>query len=159
MSEEFYLTKGTGSLFLYHLDIENDSDRVLKKGLNHSTATKWYSSSGKLFAEIDCFRPAHLPKWIDFKVAFGAHLEPFEKPYFQFPMFSDKILVFNLDISSELFAYLYEDVKGLPSKEDLVKQYWESMHTLEEFLRYKPFNNPEIFIFEAVPAMLIEYIE
>ncbi|MEK5038391.1 hypothetical protein [Sporosarcina sp. FSL K6-3457] len=161
-------------MFLYHMFIENDSDPsispqwVLKEGLNHKTATKWYSNSGNYFPELtERFRPANLPKWIDFKVAFGADLKPYEEPHFQFPIFSDKIMVFNRDTGSNLFAH-YEDklvggrgyfVEGLPSKEDLMKQYWESVHTLDEFLKNKPFNNPEIYIFEAVPAMLIEYIE
>ncbi|MDQ7864049.1 hypothetical protein RCO48_32085 [Peribacillus frigoritolerans] len=66
--------------------IENDSDinispqKVLKEGLNHRTATRWYSNSGNLFPELtERFRPENLPKWIDFKVAFGADLKPYEK--------------------------------------------------------------------------------
>lgn len=52
-----------------------------------------------------------------------------------------QFLVFNRDISSDLFAYI-EDiydgdngriVEGLPSKEDLMKNWWASMNTLEEF--------------------------
>ena len=154
--------------------IENDSDpsispqRVLKEGLNHKTATKWYSNSGNLFPDLtNRFRPANLPKWIDFKVAFRADLEVYENPYYRFPVFSDKILVFNLDISSDLFAYYEDELLGgsgyyaevLPPKLDLMKQYWESIHTLDEFMKCKPFNNPETYIFETVPAMLIEYIE
>ncbi|MCJ8007237.1 hypothetical protein ACFFF5_07000 [Lederbergia wuyishanensis] len=161
-------------MFLYHMVIHNDIDvnissqTVLKKGLNHTTATKWYSNSGNLFPELtDRFRPENLPKWIDFKVAFRADLEGYEKPYYRFPVFSDKILVFNFDISSDLFAYI-EDmydggrgrfVEGVPSKEDLMKQYWASMNTLDEFLKNKPFDNPELYIFEPVPANLIDYIE
>ena len=152
--------------------IENDSDlsispqRVLKEGLNHKTTTRWYSNSGNIFPELECFRPANLPKWIDFKVAFRADLEVYENPYYRFPVFSDKILVFNRDISSDLFAYM-EDiydggkgrfVEGLPSKEDLMKNYWASINTLEEFLKNKPFNNPELYIFEQVPAKSIHYI-
>ncbi|MFF2458766.1 hypothetical protein [Peribacillus simplex] len=131
-------------MFLYHMVIENDSDinispqRVLKEGLNHRTATRWYSNSGNLFPELtERFRPENSPKWIDFKVAFGADLKPYEKPHFQFPVFSDKILAFNRDISSDLFAYIEDKydgdrgyfVEGLPSKEDLMKQYWESMYS------------------------------
>jgi len=142
--------------------------RVLKEGLNHNTATKWYSNSGNFFAELtERFRPANVPKWVDLKVAFRADLEAYEKPYYRFPIFSDKILVFNLDISSDLFAYVEDRydggkgrfVEGLPTKEDLMKHYWGSMVTLDEFLKSKPFNNPELYIFEQVPAKLIDYIE
>ncbi|MDM5450950.1 hypothetical protein [Peribacillus simplex] len=75
-------------------------------------------------------------------------MKPYEKPYFQFPVFSDKVLVFNRDISSDLFAFIEDKfdggkgyfVEGLPSKEELMKQYWESMNTLDEFL------NPSLLI-------------
>lgn len=161
-------------MFLYHMVIQNElgenisPQRVLKEGLNHRTATRWYSRGANFFPELtDRCRPVNLPKWIDFKVAFGADLEPYEKPYYRFPVFSDKILVFNLDISSDLFAYIEDKydggrgyfVEGLPSKVDLMKQYWESMIPLSEYLKHKPFNNPELYIFEQVPAKLISYIE
>ena len=154
---------------------EKDSDiniirqNVLSKGLSCRTGSKWYGNGGgSLFPELtERFRPANSPKWIDFKIAFGADLEQYEKPYLRFPVHSEKILVFNLDISSDLFAYIEDKydggrgyfTEGLPSKEDLMKQYWESMNTLDDYLKYKPYKNPEILIFEPVPAMLIDYIE
>ena len=102
-----------------------------------------------------------------FNIAFGAELKQPAESHLRFPMFSDKILVFNKDISSDLFAYKedqYDGGKGcftvgLPSKEDLIKQYWESMNTLDEYLKHKPYKNPQILIFETVPAKLIEFIE
>lgn len=161
-------------MFLYHRVIEDIDDlgippqRVLKDGLNHRTATRWYSRGANFFPELtERFKPENSPKWIDFKVAFGADLEPHEKPYYRFPMFSEKILVFNFDISSDLFAHL-EDlydgargnfVEGLPSKEELMKEYWKSMIPLSEYLKLKPFNNPEVYIFEQVPAKLIDFVE
>jgi len=169
-----YLRKGGTRLFLYHMVIQNDifenisPQIVLKEGLNYKTSTKWYSKSANLFPDLtERFRPANLPKWIDFEVAFGVDLEVDESPHYRFPVFSDKILVFNRDISSDLFAYI-EDmydggkgriIEGLPSKEDLMKNYWASMNTLEDYLNNKPFNNPEVYIFEQVPAKLIDYIE
>ncbi|WP_404356463.1 hypothetical protein LG291_23200 [Cytobacillus firmus] len=151
-------------MFLYHMVIHNNNgenispQRVLKEGLNHKTATRWYSRGANFFPQLTKrFRPVNLPKWIDFKVAFGADLEPYEIPYFRFPVSSDKILVFNFDISSDLLAHI-ELVEGLPSKEDLMKEYWESMTTLAEYLKHKPFNNPEVYIFEPVPPNLIVYI-
>lgn len=161
-------------MFLYHMVIHSDiyvnisPQTVLKEGLNHKTATKWYSNSANLFPDLmDGLRPISLPTWIDFKVAFGVDLEVNENPYYRFPVFSDKILVFNRVISSDLFAYIedmYDGGKGrmtvgLPPKEDLVKNFWSSMNTLEDYLKNKPFNNPEVYIFEQVPAKLIDYIE
>ncbi|GAM12326.1 hypothetical protein [Mesobacillus selenatarsenatis] len=161
-------------MFLYHIIIEDIDDagippqRVLKEGLNRSTATRWYSRGANFFPELtERFRPDKSPKWIDFKVAFGADLEPYEKPYFRFPLFSEKILVFNFDISSDLFAFIEDEydggrgkfVEGIPSKEELMKEYWKSMIPLSAYLKLKPFNNPEVYIFEQVPAELIDFVE
>lgn len=168
------LNKGGTQLFLYHMVIYSDlyenisPQTFLKEGLNHKTSTKWYGNSANLFPDLmEHFRPINIPKWIDFKVAFRVDLEVDERPYYRFPVFSDKVLVFNRDISSDLFAYI-EDmydggngrmIEGLPSKEDLTKNYWSSMNTLEDYLKNKPFNNPEVYIFEQVPAELIDYVE
>lgn len=161
-------------MFLYHMIIENDDEisispqRVLKEGLNRRTATRWYSRGANFFPELtERFRPVNAPTWLDFKISFGADLELYEKPCFRFPVFSDKILVFNLDISSDLFAHL-EDlydggkghfVEGLPSKEELVEEYWKTMMPLSKYLKHKPFNKPEVYIFEPVPAELIEIMK
>ncbi|WP_226669652.1 hypothetical protein [Metabacillus litoralis] len=161
-------------MFLYHMVIHNDFEvnispqRVLQEGLSHKTATRWYSKINDLFPElIEIYRPENLPKWVDFKNAFKADLEEYEKPFYRFPRLTDKILVFNGEITSDLFAYI-EDiydggrgylVEGLPSKEDLIKQYWDSMNTLDEYLKNVPYNNPDIYIFDQVPAKLIDYIE
>jgi hypothetical protein len=82
-------------------------------------------------------------------------------------MFSEKILVFNFDLSSDLFAYIEDEydgsrghfVEGLPSKEELMKEYWKSMIPLSEYLKHKPFNNPEVYIFEQVPAGIIDLMK
>ena len=44
-------------------------------------------------------------------MAFGADLELYEKPHLRFLVHSERILVFNLDISSDLFAYV--EISGL----------------------------------------------
>ncbi|MEC2076333.1 hypothetical protein [Metabacillus fastidiosus] len=163
-------------MYLYHMVIgEKDSDiniiqqNALSKGLSRRTGSRWYGNGGGgLFPELtERFRPANSPKWIDFNIAFGADLEPFEKPCLRFPIFSDKILVFNRDISTDLFGYMedqYDGGKGyytvgLPPIEDLIVQYWESMTTLDEYFKHNPYNDPEVLIFETVPGKLIEYIE
>ncbi|MFE3576044.1 hypothetical protein [Lysinibacillus sp. NPDC059133] len=48
--------------------------------------------------------------------------------------------------------------KGLSSKEDLVKQYWESMITVEEYLKRKPYKNPEILVFETIPKKFLSIL-
>jgi hypothetical protein len=144
---------------------------ALKEGLHIKTATRWYTNGGDLFPKItDGLRPINSPEWIDFEIAFGAEFSEPTKPYLKFPIFSEKILVFNKDISNDLFSYIEDEymeeetgggyfTEGLPSKDDLVRQYWKSMLTVEEYSDSKPYKNPEILIFETVPAKLIEYIQ
>ncbi|WP_026673717.1 hypothetical protein [Alkalihalobacterium bogoriense] len=164
-------------MYLYHTIMEQDShvyispEIVLDEGLNNRTVTRWYTNGGNLFPEItDRYKPINSPKWLDFKMALGADLVPPTKPYYRFSNFSNKILVFNGELSSDLFAYIEDGymeaevgagyfTEGLPSKEDLVKLYWESMLTIEEYINHKPYKNPEVLIFETVPAKLIEYIK
>lgn len=40
-----------------------------------------------------------------------------------------------------------------------MKRYWASMNTLDDILKNKPFNSPELYIFEQAPAKLINYLE
>jgi|tagenome__1003787_1003787.scaffolds.fasta_scaffold18565583_1 hypothetical protein len=57
-------------------------------------------------------------------MAFGADLELYEKPHLRFLVHSERILVFNLDISSDLFAYV--ESSGLdtgPDRLNMLK--WE----------------------------------
>lgn len=80
-------------MYLYHAVIEQNSDiyispqNALDEGLNNRTATWRYTNGGDLFPEItELLRPTTSPKWLDFKMAFGAELVPPAKPYFKFPV-------------------------------------------------------------------------
>ncbi|MET3508324.1 hypothetical protein [Halalkalibacter oceani] len=103
-------------MYLYHKVMEQDSGvyispkRALDEGLNSRTVTRWYTNGGSLFPEItDRYKPINTPVWIDFKIAIGAELAPPPKPYFRFSNFSDKIAVFNRELSSDLFAYIEDE--------------------------------------------------
>ncbi len=165
-------------MYLYHIVFEQDDDRyvnphiTLNKGLSKSTAVRFYTNGGRLFPEItDLTRPLNAEQWIDFSVAFGADFNPISEQYIKFPIVSEKILVFNREITNDLFAYIEEEymkgeigeegyfTKGLPSKEELMKQYWESMITVKEYVKQKPYKNPEILVFETIPIELLEYIK
>ncbi|GLB61610.1 hypothetical protein [Cytobacillus sp. NCCP-133] len=99
-----------------------DFFRCFKEGLNHKTATKWYSDSDDLFPELtERFRPANLSKWIDFKFAIKADLEAYEKPYYRFPVFSDKVFVFNLENQVIYLLILKRDL--MVAKGVLLKAY------------------------------------
>jgi hypothetical protein len=116
------------------------------------------------------FRPQNIKSWIRFNIALGTEFERPSVPHFKIPVFTEKILVFNKDISSDLFAYIEDEymeeeagvgyfTEGLPSKADLVKQYWKSMLPVKEYLNNKPYKDPEILIFETVPKELFENIK
>lgn len=163
---------------LYHyVGYQQDSneyinpEQALKHGLNISTKTGSYTNGGRLFSKVtEKYRPLRAPTWIDFGQAIGAEFTEPSKPYFKFPIFTNKILIFNREISSDLFAYIEDDymkeetgggyfTKGLPSKETLVKQYWESMISIEDYLANRPYENAEILIFMTVSPEILEFIE
>ncbi|GLY11195.1 hypothetical protein [Pseudobacillus badius] len=164
-------------MYLYHIVFEQDDDRyadpqiALNKGLSKNTAARFYSNGGRLFPELTTLtRPSNAEQWIDFSMAFGADFDPISKHYLKFPMVTKKVLVFNREISSDLFAYVEDEymkgetgeegyfTKGLPSKEDLMKQYWESMMVADEYLKRKPYKHPEILVFETIEKHFLEYI-
>jgi len=155
---------------------EQDDDRyvdpqiALNNGLSKNTVARFSSNGGRLFPELtDLTRPINAEQWIDFSIAFGADFAPISKHYIRFPIVTEKVLIFNRDISTDLFAYVEDEymkvetgeegyfTKGLSSKEDLVKQYWESMMTVEEYLKRKPYKKPEILVFETIPKEFLEY--
>lgn len=163
---------------LYHyVGYEQDSRQymnphpALTEGLNIITKTGRYTNGGRLFPEItERYRPKSAQTWIVFDQAVGAEFTKPSTPYLKFPVFTHHIYIFNREISGDLFAYIEDDYMkaetgggyftvGLPSKEDLVKQYWESMISLEDYCATKPYENPEILIFDTVPPELLEYIE
>ena len=172
----YYRAEGGIALYLYHIVFEEDDDRyvdpliALKNGLRRDTVARFYSNGGRLFPELtNRTRPTNAEQWIDFSIALGADFKPISKHYLKFPIVTEKVLIFNRDISSDLFAYVEDEymkvetdeegyfTKGLSSKEDLVKQYWESMITVEEYLKRKPYKNPEILVFETIPKEFLEY--
>lgn len=175
---ERLVEKGGVNVYFYHYlafsqegDQYNSPSNALNEGLNKNTITGRYTNGGNLFPEItEKLRPLNAESWINFKYAFGAELIPPSKPYLKFPLFTDKVLVFNQDLSSDLFAYIEDQYMeqetgggyftvGLPTKEELVKLYWESMLSIDEYLTSKPYANAEILIFKSVSPELIEYIK
>ncbi|MBB4825040.1 hypothetical protein HNO89_002266 [Sporosarcina luteola] len=156
-------------MYLYHM-VNSDNPRLaVSEGLNAKTASQWYTNGGELFPEITKkLRPFHVPEWLDFAIAFGAELTPRETSYLKFPVLTDKIAVFNREISSDLFAYVEDEymeaetgggyfTKGLPSKEELIRAYWNSRMSLTDYLQTTPYKQAEILIFETIPGTLVEY--
>lgn len=113
-------------------------------------------------------RPSTIPSWVNFSRAIGVELEPSFRSFIYFPIFTEKILVFDSKISNQIFDYVeLEYLKTEPDfdEEDylselipldiLVKKYWSSMKTLKEYMSNQHFEKPEVLIFEPVPKELI----
>jgi len=111
-------------------------------------------------------------QWIDFKKGIVVLLESYTfTNYFTFPVFTDKIMVFNRDITTELFSYIEDEsvfdetgvegtmvTPGTPDRRELVNEYWRSRILLSEYLKEPPYSNSEIMIFEHVPKNILTLI-
>ena len=152
----------------YHVSFEE----VMNGGINYSTkSNNRYSNGGKVKFDItEQLRPPNIPVWLNFKEAIGVDLVNRFSKSFCFPVFTDKIRVFNGDISLSIYDQaFYEDLKDFDeealnfdtgeSLEYWIKLYWDSMSTVEEYLRKQPYPNPEALIFTSVPKEIIRLCE
>lgn len=89
---------------------------------------------------------------------------------FCFPIFTDKIFVFDSEISLSIYDQaFYEDMKVFDEEalnfdtgeaiENWIEQYWKSMIPLKDYLRERPYPKPEVLIFEPVPKKIISFCE
>lgn len=152
----------------YHVSVEE----VMIGGIKYSTkSNNRYSNGGKVKLEItEQLRPFDTPDWLNFKEAIGVDLTNRFSRSFCFPIFTEKILVFNGDISLSIYDQaFYEDLKDFDEEalnfdtgkdiEHWIKLYWDSMMTLEEYLRKRPYPKPEVLIFVSVPKEFIQVCE
>ncbi|WP_332262436.1 DNA polymerase III [Paenibacillus sp. GSMTC-2017] len=147
-------------------------EKILNEGISYSTESNyWYGKGGKLKPKItEKLKPSNTPSWLDFKKAIGVELVQQDSSYFKFPLFTDKILIFNKEYSEQIFDQVfYEDNKYTfeealdfdtgQSIEHWILHYWRSMTTLEAYLLTKPYQKPEVLIFESVPKDIIQVCE
>lgn len=152
----------------YHVSLEE----VMIGGIKYSTkSNNRYSNGGRVKFEItELLRPSNTPDWLNFKEAIGVDMTNRFSKSFGFPIFTDKILVFDGDISLSIYDQaFYEDLKDFDEEalnfdtgetiEYWIKLYWNSMKTLEDYLIKKPYPKPEVLIFESVPKEIIQVCE
>lgn len=163
---------------LYHAFLPENHEHyvsledVMTNGIRSTTQSNYvYGNGGMVELEItEQFRPMGAPEWIDFRKAVGVDLTNRFSSSFCFPVFTSKVMVFNGDISMNIYDQaFYEDLKDTDEEaldfdtgksiEHWVKEYWDSMIPLEEYLQKKPYPNPEILIFEDVPKEIIKVCE
>ncbi|KRV46074.1 hypothetical protein [Bacillus sp. TH007] len=145
---------------------------VMNSGIKYSTKSNHrYSNGGRVKLEItENLRPSNIPKWINFKEAIGADIINLFTESFCFPIYTDKIFVFDSEISLSIYDQaFYEDMKEFDEEalnfdtgetiEYWIGQYWKSMIPLKDYLRKRPYPKSEILIFEPVPKEIISFCE
>ncbi|UHA72537.1 DNA polymerase III [Paenibacillus sp. 481] len=166
------------SIFLYHAYLPENHEHhvaleeIMNEGIKHSTkSNERYSNGGAIKPELTKqLKPSGVPVWVNFEAVIGVDLfNRFSKSFF-FPVFTDKIQVFNSEVSLSIYDQaFYEDLKDFDEEalnfdtgetiEYWISEYWKSMITLEEYLLKKPFQKPEVLIFETVPPEIIQVCE
>ncbi|WP_442601940.1 DNA polymerase III [Paenibacillus sp. KN14-4R] len=163
---------------LYHSYLPEDHEHYVSKeeiltgGINYKTkSNNRYSNGGRVkLEETEKLRPVNILDWVDFRKAIGVDIVSRFTKSFCFPVFSNKILVFDGEISLSIYDQaFYEDLKDTDEEalnfdtgesiEHWVKLYWESLMTLEEYNAKKPYPKPEVLIFESVPNEIIQVCE
>ncbi len=152
----------------FHVPLEE----ILTYGIKYNTKSNYrYSNGGMVKLEIsEKLRPRETPNWIDFRKAVGVDIKNRFSKSFCFPIFTNKVLVFNGELSMNIYDQaFYEDLKETDEEalnfdtgrsiEYWIKEYWESMVTLEQYLQKKLYPKPEILIFEDVPKQIIKVCE
>lgn len=100
------------------------------------------------------------PSWLVFDNAIPCWLEKPKEDYVCFSQFTDKIRVFDGDVSYDIVEQLnYQLLEGLDEQEvfetgknleKLYIEYWASMMPLPEYINSRPYLNSEVFIFEPI---------
>lgn len=106
------------------------------------------------------------PYWLDFNKAIPCWIEKPRGDYVYFSRFTDKIRVFDGDISYDIVEQINcELLDGFDEQEifetgkslkDLYNNYWKSMMLLDIYIEERPYLNPEVFIFEAIPSSCLK---
>lgn len=116
-------------------------------------------------------KPSCIPDWIVFNKAIRCHLDlPKQGKYLKIKKFTDKLMVFDSAIATLVIDQYYYDVVLVDEEErdsfytgltmsEICTQYWATMMPLSDYLLKKPYNNPEILIFEDIPRKYLSFGE
>jgi hypothetical protein len=160
---------------LYHALLPENNDHyvpleeILNNGISYLTKSNLrYGNGGKVKQDItNKLKPVDLPMWVDFDKAIGVDLNNRFSTSVCFPVFTDKILLFDGEISSLIYdqafyddnKYTFEEALDFDTGEDIehwIDKYWKSMVSLGQYIENKPFEKPEVLIFESVPKEIIQ---
>jgi hypothetical protein len=166
------------SKLLYHafLPVNHEHyvslEEIMSNGITCFTkSNNRYGNGGKVKYEItERFRPEKTPNWVDFKKGIGVDIHNRFSKSFCFPLFTDKILVFDGEISLLIYdqafyadnKFTFEEALDFDTGESIeywIMEYWNSMMTLEEYLNKVPYQKPEILVFDSIPKEIIKVFE
>jgi|GEM_PF-1486462 hypothetical protein len=146
--------------------------KIINEGITCKTATNLtYMNVGNIEPEIVYkHRPVNVPAWLDFSKAIGVDLTQKYSKSFVFPVFTNKIVIFDGDIVNLIYDQQFYDncnssfeeaenfYTGLTLNE-LFEKYWSSMMLLDDYISAKKYNNPQVLIFESIPKEIIKIVE
>ncbi|NWL90474.1 DNA polymerase III [Paenibacillus sp. 79R4] len=166
------------SFFLYHAYLpENHAhfvseEQVMQEGIQFFTkSNNRYSNGGRVkFEKTESLKPFNTPDWVNFKEAIGVDISNRFSKSFCFPVFTNKILIFDGDISISIYDQaFYDDFKDFDEEalnfdtgesiEHWIRLYWDSMMTLQAYLLKRPYPKPEVLVFESIPKEIIRVCE
>lgn len=143
-------------------------EQVMQEGIQFSTkSNNRYSNGGRVKIEkTESLRPFDAPDWVNFKEAIGVDISNRFSKSFCFPVFTNKILVFDGEVSLSIYDQaFYDDFKDFDEEalnfdtgesiEHWIKLYWDSMVTLQEYLLKRSYPKPEVLVFESIPKEII----
>jgi hypothetical protein len=139
-------------------------EEIMSVGLTAKTKSNLGPSVGlgnPMFKDTPYANLVDKPIWLKFENAIPCWLEKPKGDYVCFPDFTDKIMVFNEEISYQIVQQeYYELLEGDEEQyafytgrnlKELYSEYWGSMMTLEDYLKHKPYPESEVLIFEDIP--------
>ncbi|EZH66545.1 hypothetical protein DH09_11510 [Bacillaceae bacterium JMAK1] len=152
-------------MFLYHVYSHNDSTTTkiydaLINGLNIENASIWGGNpKANLYPNIvNNIQSRTSDEWLELNNSFTLEASsiPF-KNYLMFPFKDQKIYVFDYMIAEDYLDEYYEKevakrlgestegfkTENLPSKETLVKMYWDSAIALKDYVDHPIYAKPE----------------
>ena len=108
------------SLLLYHAYLPENheyfisKEKVMQEGIKFTTkSNNRYSNGGRVVIEkTESLKPFNTPDWVDFKKAIGVDIFNRFSRSFCFPVFTNKILVFDGEVSLSIYDQaFYNDFK------------------------------------------------
>lgn len=146
--------------------------KILKEGITYKTGTNLtYMNVGRSKSEILYkHRPVNTPEWLDFSKAIGIDLIQKYPKAFEFPVFTNKILVFDGEIVNLIYDQQFYDNCSSSFEEAenfdtgltldvLFDKYWNSMMLLDDYINIMKYTNPQVLVFEPVPKETIKIVE